>query len=148
MAFIKLFGSILDSTVWQEDLATKVVWITMMAMADRDGLVEASVPGLAKRAGVGLDECETALGKFRSPDPYSRTRDFEGRRIEDLEGGGGWRLLNYQKYRSKMSPEERKAYKRQKQAEYRQRSKWPKNSERNGVVPHEWQDQTGELGEH
>ncbi len=116
---MKLFQSILDSTVWQEDLPTKVVWITLLAMKDRDGYVGASVPGLAARAGVSLEQCEVALEKFKGPDPYSRTKDFEGRRIEDAQGG--WTVLNHNFYRSKMSPEDRREYQRVKQAEYRKR---------------------------
>ena len=54
MTYTKLFTSILDSTVWQEGLETKVVWITLLAMADREGKVDGSVPGLAKRAGVTI----------------------------------------------------------------------------------------------
>lgn len=119
--YVKLFQSILDSTVWQEDLPTKVVWITLLAMKDRYGYVGASVPGLAKRAGVSLEECERALEKFRKPDGYSRTKAFEGRRIEDAQGG--WQVLNHEFYRAKMSPEDRREYQRVKQAEYRKRKK-------------------------
>jgi hypothetical protein len=54
-----------------------------------------------------------------SPDPDSRTEDYEGRRIEVVDGG--WRLINHAKYRAKMSEAERLEYKRRKQAEYRQR---------------------------
>jgi hypothetical protein len=54
--FTKLFNSILSSTVWREPLATKVVWITMLALADRDGIVEAALPGLAHLAGVDVDQ--------------------------------------------------------------------------------------------
>lgn len=121
MTYTKLFGSILDSTVWHESLSVKVVWITMLAMSDRYGKVEASVPGLAYRAGVKLEECEAALEKFRSPDPYSRTKEHEGRRIEDVDGG--FVLLNHGKYREMMSKEERREYQRVKQAEYRKRRK-------------------------
>ena len=85
--FVKLFGSILDSTVWQEPATTRVVWITMLAMTDESGFVAASVPGLAHRAGVTLEECETALAAFLRPDPYSRTKEHEGRRIEADDGG-------------------------------------------------------------
>lgn len=70
----------------------------MLAMADRNGRVWASIPGLANRARVTLEECESALEKFLSPDKYSRTSEFEGRRIEQIDGG--WRLLNHEKYRS------------------------------------------------
>jgi hypothetical protein len=117
MQFTKLFSSILDSTIWQEAAETRLVWITMLAMADRAGEVHASVPGLAKRAGVTLQQCEAALQCLTSPDPYSRTPEFEGRRIAAIDGG--WTLLNHAKYRQLLSIEERREYNRRKQAEYR-----------------------------
>lgn len=117
MQFTKLFNSILDSTIWQEPLETKVVWITMLAMSDRNGELFASVPGLAKRAGVTLSQCEAAIACLSSPDPYSRTKAHEGRRIKEIDGG--WALLNHAKYRALLSAEERKEYNRRKQAEYR-----------------------------
>lgn len=117
MHFSKLFSSILDSTVWQEPPPTKIVWITMLAMQDRDGLVHTSIPGLAKRAGVTIPECESALECFRSPDAYSRTKDYEGRRIFDIDGG--FRLVNAEKYRKLLSTEERREYMRLKQANRR-----------------------------
>lgn len=93
----------------------------MLAMADRDGRIWASVPGLAARAGVGIEDCEKALNKFKGPDPYSRTKDHDGRRIRDVDGG--WELLNHAKYRNMLSAEERREYQRVKQAEYRKRRK-------------------------
>lgn len=118
MQFTKLFSSILDSTIWQEPPATKLVWITMLAMVDRNGEVHTSIPGLAKRAGVTNQECETALACFQSPDPYSRTKDHEGRRIRVIDGG--FELLNHGKYRALLSAEERREYNRKKQQEYRE----------------------------
>jgi hypothetical protein len=117
MQFTKLFNSILDSTIWQEPPATKLVWITLLAMADRAGDVHASIPGLAKRAGVTLPECEAALTCLTSPDRYSRTKEHDGRRIEIIDGG--FALLNHSKYRALLSAEERREYNRTKQAEYR-----------------------------
>jgi len=108
--FVKLFGSILDSSVWQEDPATRLTWITMLAMADQYGVVEASVIGLAARARVDLKDCQFAIDAFLAPDQYSRTPDHEGRRIGKVEGG--WRILNHAKYRDKMSHEDRKEYHR------------------------------------
>ena len=70
----------------------------MLAMSDRHGRVWASLPGLANRARVSVEEAEAAVQKFLSPDKYSRTSEFEGRRIEVIDGG--WRLLNHEKYRS------------------------------------------------
>jgi len=109
MSFTKLFSSITESTVWCEDSDTRVVWITMLAMSDKNGKVWGSVPGLAKNAVVSLESCITALDKFTSPDKWSRTKEFEGRRIEKI--AGGWRLLNHGKFRDMRDEEERKIYK-------------------------------------
>lgn len=98
VTFTKLFSSITESTVWCEPDSTRIVWITMLAMADSKGRVWGSIPGLANRARVTIEQCENALITFRSPDKYSRTPDNEGRRIEDIDGG--WLLLNYLKHRA------------------------------------------------
>lgn len=81
-----------------ESSDVRVVWITMLAMADAQGRVWASLPGLAKRSNVPMASAEQAITCFLSPDPHSRTEDFEGRRIEKIDGG--WRLLNYAKFRA------------------------------------------------
>jgi hypothetical protein len=117
--YTKLFSSILDSTIWQEDAETRVVWITMLAMSDQHGEVPSSIPGLAKRAGVALAVCEKALLKFLSPDPYSRTPDFEGRRIEKMDGG--WRLLNYLKYRERATHEDQRRLNADRQRRFKER---------------------------
>lgn len=95
--FAKLYSSILTSTIWTEDHATVRVWIAMLATSDADGMVEGSIPGFASVARVTLQEMEKALAVLTSPDPYSRTKDHEGRRIEPFDGG--WRILNHAKYR-------------------------------------------------
>lgn len=109
--YTKLFSSITESTVWGESYATRIVWVTMLAMADASGNVYGAIPGLARRANVTLQEVETALQSFTSPDPYSRTKDDDGRRIEEIDGG--WRLINHGKYGAIRNEEERRAYKRE-----------------------------------
>lgn len=98
MTFTKLFSSITESTIWREPANVRLVWITMLAMADRRGRVWASLPGLADRARVPDEDCRAAIKTFLSPDADSRTREHEGRRIEVIDGG--WRLLNHEKYRA------------------------------------------------
>lgn len=115
--YTKLFSSILHSTIWREPDHVRLVWITLLALAGKTGVVDASVPGLADAARVPLSECETALRRLQEPDPYSRSGDHEGRRIEAVEGG--WRLVNYVKYREKMNLDERRAYLAAKQREFR-----------------------------
>jgi len=89
----------------------------MLAMADRYGRISASIPGLAKEAAVSVEACRTAINEFLAPDPDSRTKIAEGRRIEEIDGG--WKLINHAKYRAIRDEEERRLYKTIKQREYR-----------------------------
>lgn len=109
-SFTKLFSSITESTIWAEPDHVRIAWITMMAMADMKGRVYATIPGLAGRARVSVAQCEEALEKFKAPDRYSRSREHEGRRIEDIDGG--WVLLNHEKYRAMRDHEKDKERKR------------------------------------
>ena len=115
--FTKLFSSITESTIWVKDLETRIVWITMLAMADRHGRVWGSIPGLANRARVTVKATEKALKVFLEPDEYSRTKEFDGRRIEPIDGG--WRLLNYEKYRAIRDEESIRESKREWAAKHR-----------------------------
>lgn len=115
--YTKLFASIVTSTVWREPDHVRLVWVTMLALSDRHGVVEASVPGLADMAHVSVKQCREAITRLLGPDVDSRTQDFDGRRIEAVDGG--WVLLNHAKYRRKLSADERREYHRIKKAEYR-----------------------------
>ncbi len=118
-SYTKLFNSIVTSTIWSEDDRTRIVWITMLAIADKNGEVQASVPGLARVAGVPAEACRKAIEKFLSPDPDSRTLDEEGRRIEVIDGG--WSLLNHAKYRRMASIDEQKEKTAERQRRFRDR---------------------------
>jgi hypothetical protein len=115
--YTKLFSSITASTIVSEPLATRWVWVTMLAAVKPDGCVYASVPGLARLANVSVAEVDAALSCFLAPDPHSRTKDHEGRRIEEVDGG--WRLLNHAKYDSIRNQAERAEYKRNWDREHR-----------------------------
>lgn len=118
--YTKLFNSIVTSTIWTEDDKTRIVWITMLAIADQNGEVHASIPGLARLAGVSLESTEAAIEKFLSPDEYSRTPDNEGRRIEKIDGG--WELLNHAKYRRMASIADQKDSNAKRQQRFRERN--------------------------
>lgn len=102
--YVKIYGSILGSSIWAESTPTRIVWITMLAMADEQGRVEASHTGLARFANVTLSQCRTALSTLSAPDRDSRTPDNDGRRVEKISGG--WLILNYLKYREMRSPKQ------------------------------------------
>ena len=122
MAYTKLFSSILASSVWQETLPTKIVWVTMLALKNERHEVEASLPGLAKLAGVTLEECEEAVKKFEGPDKYSRNEANDGRKVVRVTSG--WKVLNGDHYSRLMSADERREYQREYQREYRKKQKF------------------------
>ncbi len=94
----KLFTKILDSSIWLEPYATRVVWITLIASMDEDSYCHYScIENLARRAGVTEEEADTAIQIFINPDRRSGDPEFEGRRIECVPGG--YLILNGQKYR-------------------------------------------------
>lgn len=95
--YTKLFSSILDSSIWGEPHPTRLVWITMLAMADEFGIVHASAGGLARRAVVTPEECKRALETLEAPDIESKSQEWGGRRIEPVDGG--WQILNHKRYR-------------------------------------------------
>lgn len=121
MSFSKLFADIIHSTVWREAMHVKVVWITMLAMSDRHGQVMSSIPGLADSSKVTLEQCLDALKIFQSPDEYSRTKDYEGRRIMEIDGG--WLILNYEKFRDRKDDEEQRIKTRERVRKFRAKAK-------------------------
>ena len=109
--YCKIFQSILKSSVWiGSSKDVKILWITMLCQKDNSGLVQSTVPGLAKDAELTIEECEKALKVLSSPDIYSgdqvRNPDSDGRRIERVPGG--WKILNHQYYRNITSIDDQK----------------------------------------
>lgn len=98
-------------------MPTRIVWITLLAMKNQHGVVEASIPGLATLARVPVAQVRLAIENLKAPDPDSRSKVEEGRRIRDVDGG--WYVINHDKYRRMLSAEDRREYLRIKQAEYR-----------------------------
>lgn len=121
MSYTKLSSSIVDSTIWDEDDTTRIVWVTMLAKANRRGIVLSSLPGLARCARKTVEETQAALEKLMGPDPHSRTREFEGRRIAEIDGG--WLILNYEKHRDGQDVDEALEKARIRAKNYRDRKK-------------------------
>lgn len=97
----------------------------MLALADQHGYVGASVPGLARIANVNLEQCEAALAMFLGPDPHSRSKEYEGRRLDAV--AGGWVLLNHRRVRGERDPDKRREQNRDAQQRLRDRKRQQDN---------------------
>lgn len=118
----KLFTKILDSSVWLQSSATRIVWLTFIAVMDEHGFVQfASVGNVASRARVTREEAEIALGILEAADPDSFDQDHDGRRIERVPGG--WLVLNAEKHRNAVTRAVVQAQTRERVRRFRQRLK-------------------------
>lgn len=109
MSWSKLDSRILHSSIWLEDDHTRLLWITMLAMADSKDRVFASIPGLASAAKIPLESCTKGLKILSDPDPHSQDPEHDGRRIQKLEPSG-WIILNRKKYTGLTAEEKRRIY--------------------------------------
>lgn len=121
-AYTKLFHRILQSSVWGLPDRIRIVWITLLAMANNKGEVISTVEYLARQARLEhyISDVRKALELFMAPDPESLTSAHKGRRLERIEGG--WRLLNFEKYRDLMKQEARRESWRESKRKSREKS--------------------------
>lgn len=121
MGYTKLFEEIITSSVWSLDDKTRLVWVTILALKNKNGIVKAAIPGLANAARVPLEDCERAIHILESPDQYSRSKDNDGRRIAPIDGG--WQVLNHFKYRDLVIDDPEASAARERQRRKRERDK-------------------------
>jgi len=120
MGFTKLFKELPSSSIWQEPLHIRAVWITLLAICDGDGVARVSPGSIPRTANVTPEQAREAVACLESPDPDSRSPEFDGRRIERCDGG--FRVLNYFKYREVRTPESKAAYMREYMQRYREKN--------------------------
>lgn len=96
--YVKLFDQMLNSSIMDEDIHTRWIWIILLLMADKDGTVYGTPGAIARRANAPLEETVRCLERLQAPDPDSTTPDEEGRRIEQVSKNT-WSIINYEKYR-------------------------------------------------
>jgi hypothetical protein len=121
--YVKMFKSIFDGTLYGQFEPT-VVFMAMLVIAEREGIVDMTPQAIAARCGYPLAIVLKGIKELEKPDYRSRTPDEEGRRIIRLEENRdwGWRITNYQKYEKIRSAEERREYFRLKKREQRSKT--------------------------
>lgn len=99
--YIPLFASTLMSSLWSLHGETIKVFLTLALQADPEGMVCASVDGLARVAGIPVSDTERHLATLEAPDKHSKDKTraptADGRRVERVPNG--FRVLNLEWYR-------------------------------------------------
>ena len=111
--YVKVFESILTSSL-AEDYQTRHIFMDLLVLADPKGFVDMTPEAIARLTNVPLDVIKPALCKLCKPDPRSRSKKDDGRRLVplDAERGWGWRIVNFEAYRGMKDENARREYMR------------------------------------
>jgi hypothetical protein len=95
----KIFSSIYEGTLYGQWEAL-VTFQQFIVLCDADGIVDMTPPAIAARTSIPLEIITKGISILEKVDPYSRTPEQEGRRIEliDAHRPWGWHIVNHQKY--------------------------------------------------
>lgn len=103
MPYSKLDPGITKSSMWDQPDHIVRVWIAFLAEKDESGFVRGTLSSMKRISNIYDDpdgkKFEEAIKCLESPDKLSRTKKYDGRRIEPIEGG--WIVLNHDIYRLK-----------------------------------------------
>ena len=112
----------MDSTLWEEDPAVRVTFLTMLAIKDFDHVVRMPMRRLVRKVNLPLEQVQESLRVLMEPDSKSLDHQKdEGRRLREVEGG--WLVINGQYYQDEMVRLMTRLRKSQWQREARQREK-------------------------
>jgi len=101
MSFFQVDRGVFGSSMWLMGTPEeKVLWLWLLGNCDDDGVVRHRELGIAYGSGLPQPVIEAALRKFSEPDPDSRTKALDGRRI-DRDADGFVRIVNHELYYSK-----------------------------------------------
>jgi len=131
MRYTPLCRGLVLSSIWCcEPDHVRILWITMLALAEDDGYVGASLPGLAQAARLTIDQVKDALERLQKPDPDSRSLENDGQRV--FPDDRGWVLPGVPRYRQLVKTERQRELAAERQARFRENQ--TKNKDSNAHV--------------
>lgn len=106
----KIHDCIFGSSIMEEDIVIRYIWMCLITIADKNGIIDETIPALARRFNVSVNEMIKAIEALEKTDISSRTPENNGRRLERIRDSFGWRILNYDYYRDLQSSQHRAEY--------------------------------------
>lgn len=122
--FAKVYSQIFASSI-AENYTTRHVFMDMLVLADSEGVVDMTMSAISRTTNVPIEIVEAAIKELSEPDTASRSPLEDGRRIAlvDSHRDWGWRIINYDHYRSLRDEEARRSYNRNYMRDYREKTK-------------------------
>ena len=111
--YAKIFSQIFDSTL-AEDFTARHVFMDLLVLADRHGVVDMTLDAIARRTNAPKAIVEEAIRKLCKPDVNSRGKTDEGRRLIPLSDNRnwGWQIVNFEHYHKMQDEHARREYMR------------------------------------
>ena len=110
--YAKLFPELYTGSMIGAGCVVFAIWPYALANCDAEGYVELNPKLLAMVLGASVQEIQQAIDFLMRPDPDSRSKAEDGRRIVK-EGQFLYRLVNYEKYRAIRDKQDRREYQRE-----------------------------------
>jgi len=111
--YAKLFSRISQSSLMEEKIETRYVFMMLLAIADQNGDVIGTDVAISRIINVDLDTFVRCVAELCKPDEHSNSTLHEGRRLIESENGRGYNIVNYVNYSKIKNHEEKKEYMRE-----------------------------------
>ncbi len=107
----KIFATIFDGSLYGRFEATATLMV-LITLANRHGEVDMTIEALSARTGFPIAILQAGIEELSKPDPRSRTPGEDGKRIVPIapHRDWGWRLVNYETYRTLRTEDDRREY--------------------------------------
>ena len=102
MAFTPLDSNFIFSTIVSEGPDVVATWVLLLASKDKFHESELQAPAVAKLLGITVERADAAFACLSDPDPRSRHREYDGRRII-RQPNGTWLIVTGDKYQERAS---------------------------------------------
>lgn len=127
--FAKLYNQIFDSSI-AEDHEVRHMFMDLVVLADRDGVVDMTLEAISRRTNVPLEKVARCVRILCESDPQSRSHEESGARLKlvDSHRDWGWQIVNFVHYRELRDEDARREYFRDQKRRQRAMSKTVQDS--------------------
>jgi hypothetical protein len=122
--YAKIFSQIYDSSI-VENPELRFTFMDLLVLADPDGVVDMTHEAISRRTNRPIEIIRSTIQELESPDPRSRTKDDQGRRLRRLDDhrDWGWVIINYDRFRDIATEAQRREKTKERVRKHREKTR-------------------------
>lgn len=125
--YTKLFARITESSLMEESIETRYVFMALLAISDPEGNIIGTDVAISRRINVEQSTFEACMVRLMAPDPHSNSMVEDGKRVILSDIGRGYKLVNFLKYRNTRDEDARKEYMKNYMRDYMREKRHPED---------------------